>query len=1398
MPQPLSFNTTSFGVGSAGPEKLEKAILHLNQALLADNSYLDLSDLLLASKYSEPSFSGLQDNDYPYKFLAGADLNEIAQIKKTALPPELVERFAYMQCNCLMGLFPAIKRAWLSIDSDIFMWNYEDGSDVAYYDGLSETILCATLVQPKAGIFQPHIVYLLCLATAVDIVLLGVSFRHTGSDSDGKYEEMHLVPEPLFAVSTDNVHITSMQSTVSGRIFMAGKDGCLYELYYQAEDGWFSRRCRKINHSKGLFSMFVPTVFSFTDDDPLVQISVDDSRHLLYTLSEKGNIQLFDIGSDADSQKTSRLASLSQKHVVDDACRIARTVENSSFRPIIHISALSKAESSNVHLVGVTTTGTRFYFTTTDYSGSLQSTCKPRMLRLIHVRLPPGYTIQSTQGRPSNVHAAFYKRGVLLLASSQSEDSDILWMLSDDAFPFRRELSESHDVISLVGRTWLMAESCQNALPPSSMLPNTVAFAASNDERPDPPAVVTQHLQIDRQFVIVNSLGTTILTKCSPVGQLHQLLVQYGPESEQVKSYFKIHREQACATCLVLICSRSLEYQQANDLAIRAFFLYGGAPEYALQDTAATSIHNTSLAYPPQSSTPFSNVTRNLNFTSPGTSAIVPPSSQSFNTTGSTPLHPGVDLQATPVPSQFTQISFSCKHNSLYLYLGRLLRPLWQYRMVTEIEQVLKTKERVIHLMSIFDGDQLTWIMHKLMELKDFVEANASVIATTASAAAAVKGDSIAHSSQRTSGVPGGTAPDNQMTKRYRTYAETEENISLIQLQQLITLSCEYLGLWKILCDHQFNVIARSLTKDQQLALQNVTFELLVTNGQDVCQALAKRLVDMYISDNAATDVINARLREVCPSLYSCHDEVYSKGFEKLKLAKTAGCGTERDKYVSEAVEQFKVIATRIDLPSTCEQFASLKCYSGIVDLVLTAASKRDPQNLALHFYVNSKPTADIQGSQAYNIRMDCYKVILETMDYLLSTTHFNPQAPSVPKVPGPPPAHDAGRLSSAEAQHYIDEMFGKILQSNDQMVHVALFDWLIYKNMSEKLLEIQSPYLEQYLKHSTSVIHTESVEMLDLHWKFFEKQKNFSAAARILASLAESRNTRITLNQRVEYLSRAAICAKSCTSHMSVPGDGEFLHELEEKMEVARLQLHIFDILSKNKSKYRGSVIDHALERLKTELLEISVLYSEFAEPFELPECKLAIVHCAGYYDPALVETLWRDIIDKELEVTARLDVQVRVQSLYAKLVSQGRKYSSTENYFPIVNLVRYLEKLSCNARLNLAEADATFVFRAMLDVSVGFPFLFDVYNKIFKFKDSDWKNNQKPYHLLHVIGLLLNHFIRKPQIIPSVERHAFVTKALDAVASYLVELEAETTVNVGQLIADLRDLQANLQRVN
>ena len=84
-------------------------------------------------------------------------------------------------------------------------------------------------MQPKQGIFQPHIQYLLCLATTVEIVLLGVSF----SGSNTNYEEMHLLPEPLFAVPTDGAYIVTITGTTDGRIFMGAKDGCIYEFFYQ-------------------------------------------------------------------------------------------------------------------------------------------------------------------------------------------------------------------------------------------------------------------------------------------------------------------------------------------------------------------------------------------------------------------------------------------------------------------------------------------------------------------------------------------------------------------------------------------------------------------------------------------------------------------------------------------------------------------------------------------------------------------------------------------------------------------------------------------------------------------------------------------------------------------------------------------------------------------------------------------------------------------------------------------------------------------------------------------------------------------------------------------------------------------------------------------------------------
>lgn len=58
------------------------------------------------------------------------------------------------------------------------------------------------------------------------------------------------------------------------------------------------------------------------DEDPIVKIEVDNSRHILYTLSEKGCIEIFDLGSDGDS--LSRVMRLTQGKIVSSALDIVK------------------------------------------------------------------------------------------------------------------------------------------------------------------------------------------------------------------------------------------------------------------------------------------------------------------------------------------------------------------------------------------------------------------------------------------------------------------------------------------------------------------------------------------------------------------------------------------------------------------------------------------------------------------------------------------------------------------------------------------------------------------------------------------------------------------------------------------------------------------------------------------------------------------------------------------------------------------------------------------------------------------------------------------------------------------------------------------------------------------
>ncbi|XP_034458801.1 nuclear pore complex protein Nup155 isoform X2 [Hippoglossus hippoglossus] len=1350
-------------------EALENSSRLIDRHLQEDRCFPDLSELLSVPAHNMPSLSGVSDMDYPLQgpgLVSVPNLPELSAVRRIPLPPELVEQFSHMQCNCMMGVFPEICRAWLTIDNDIFMWNYEDGGDVAYFDGLIETILAVGLVKPKQGILQPHIHYLLVLATSVDVVILGLSFpKGQAGLNDSMAGGMQLLPDPLFSIPTDNTYILSITSTDLGRIFMAGKDGCLYEIAYQAEAGWLSQRCRKINHSKSSLSFLIPSVlqFSFSEDDPIVQIAIDNSRNTLFTRSEKGVLQVYDLG--ADGQGMSRVATLSQNSIVAAAGNIARTIDRSVFKPIVQISVIDRSESSDCHLLAVTHAGVRLYFSTTPFAHPLLKHVadRPSLLALVHVRLPPGFSASSTLQKPAKVHKALHSKGVLLMAASESEDNDVLWCINHDSFPFKKPLMETQMMSNVDGHSWALCALNEEK-------PTKIYTPLNKEQIPltDSPVVVQQHNIPPQKFVLLSAKGSHIFQKLRPVDQLRHLLVSCtGGESEEIERFFKLHREeQACATALILACSSSACDREVSQWATKSFFRYGGEAQ---------------MRFPSAMASP-STVGPVMSSPAPG---IIPPAlATPFGLMHSAPITP---MSAGP------EAIFSGKHNGICIYFARILGNIWDGSLA--FEKAMSTGNQTVNILESSVGPfDLESVLLELCGLREFLDKNSQFSPSSLNAASF---SSPANLQQRLLGFmrPDGASTQQvqqELQRKYHTKAQVYEKVSLQSIQQLVHRSYQTLALWKLLCDHQFSLIMSELPKEFQEQMKGASFKDIVIRGKELSGALVTALINVYIKDNAPVDAISTHLRDICPLLYSSDDSVCSKANELLQSSKQVQNKVDKERTLRESLRLYQQISQHTDLPLVCSQYRHVRFYEGVLELCLTAAEKKDPQRLGPHFYKNGEPEEDRVGQQAFLERLGCYKCITDTMQELVNQSKAAPQSPSVPKQPGPPVmTSDPNMLSNEEATAHFEQMLGLAQRSQDELFHIALYNWLIQADLTDKLLEVNSPYLEEHLMHMIKQDQNK-VHNMDLLWRYYEKNRNFGKAANVLSCLADMLSTEISLKLRLEYIARAILSAKSSSCISAQASDGEFLHGLEEKMELARIQVQIQDTLIRQHSHHPS--VKNAISQLDSELMDITKLYGEFADHYKLSECKLAIVHCAGHSDPMLVQSLWQEIMDKELGDTLAMIPADRMRSLSLKLVSLGRIYAGTPRYFPLDILVKFLEQEVCRFHW-----DVGFVASTMQEIGVQLPCLLEVYDKLFKNKDPCWQRLKKPLHLVECIHVLLSGYVDDPSRVQTYDRRRFTNVCLDNICGYLVELQSLSPNSaLQQTIGNFKSLQAKLEKLH
>jgi len=149
-------------------------------------------------------------------------------VEGRSFPKGIQDAIAAAVCDVQMGLFPEISRSWIAVDNRLFLWNYYR-NDYNVFAELDQLIISVGLVKPKISAFAPNPPdYVLVITTLIEVVLVRVDL------SNSLYSNSLELRHSKITAPTDGIPMRAVKGTDDGRVFLAGNDGTLYELEYEA------------------------------------------------------------------------------------------------------------------------------------------------------------------------------------------------------------------------------------------------------------------------------------------------------------------------------------------------------------------------------------------------------------------------------------------------------------------------------------------------------------------------------------------------------------------------------------------------------------------------------------------------------------------------------------------------------------------------------------------------------------------------------------------------------------------------------------------------------------------------------------------------------------------------------------------------------------------------------------------------------------------------------------------------------------------------------------------------------------------------------------------------------------------------------------------------------------
>ncbi|KAI7898791.1 Nup133 N terminal like-domain-containing protein [Cokeromyces recurvatus] len=509
---------------NTSPEKTITAVCSAS-ATVDSKGVIDRQFPDLRKTFTDPSFYNTPQQDVVKPLV----------IKQTiTMPVNGLNAIQQLQPNGLCGIVPSIDRAYFVNKNLIYIWDYTQSRDIVTLQE-EDDIISIGFVKPKPGIFIKEMKQLLIVSTTREVRIVGLIYDpKTGLK----------IFNTDMSTNTAGVNMIDIVGTDQGRIFMLGSDGNVWELDYRSEESWFVNKCSKKLHTSG-------SLFAFLfgqSQERVIQIAVNQNGTVLYQLTTNSNIYVTYLGTDGNTfntvyKKTDILSDARKTNTNSNHLRL----EN--FK-IVSIHPTTSSESIAYHLVAVTSSGCRIYFSHHQDGQYLLYDALPNGLTIVHIRSPSDDCLTTAD----QLDKIIYNQG-LLMAIKQQQDKIIFFspdlgnLANCTSNTSDIRLTEFYGTIDIHGKVLSLVES---------------TIVGSVNE------LMAPYNSPSRHFLVLTTSGLTVIAKQRPVDILYRLLMSSGRGIEnylqEFESFFShFGYVNSCALCFNLICANTSVVSDRNN-----------------------------------------------------------------------------------------------------------------------------------------------------------------------------------------------------------------------------------------------------------------------------------------------------------------------------------------------------------------------------------------------------------------------------------------------------------------------------------------------------------------------------------------------------------------------------------------------------------------------------------------------------------------------------------------------------------------------------------------------------------------------------------------------------------------------------------------------------------------